>query len=266
LKNRLKQSTEQLDRIKIFTDEYPDGFSRTWREKKFTRPADPLALVCYWRKTNALETLLGYDVATSYEYARTLEGDVYNLGVPNKPHPAMDQLLDPDEESLELAKEIRSYYLNKISYRTFMTDREPSDFYKLVNEFFSMPIGTFTEHHIGVIVKLPELYEEDLEYDDLEETYTSHDNIEDGVKDLRLFFERCTILRRGKRRYRMYWLTTESKKHLYVLPVEHRNYLTPFIDKAIKSPVNITGYVNKYRLHPQSNFHVGRITEYYLND
>lgn len=252
--------------LKELLEEYPDGFSKSWREKKFTRPADPLALVCYWRKTNALETLLGYDVANAYEYARLLEGDVYQLGVGDKRHPAMDELLDPDNESIELAKEIRNYYHNKISYRTFMTEREPSTFYGLVNEFFNMPIGTFTEHHVGVIVKLPEFYEEDLEYDYLEETYTSHDNLKDGVKDLRLFFERCTVLRRGKRRYRMYWLTTENKKHLYVLPVEHRNYLTPFIDKAIKSTVNITGYVNKYRLHPQSNFQVGRITEYYLND
>lgn len=266
MKSRLKQSIEQLDGGKKFIDEYPDGFSKSWREKKFTRPADPLALVCYWRKTNALETLLGYDVANAYEYARLLEGDVYQLGVGDKRHPAMDELLDPDNESIELAKEIRNYYHNKISYRTFMTEREPSTFYGLVNEFFNMPIGTFTEHHVGVIVKLPEFYEEDLEYDYLEETYTSHDDLKDGVKDLRLFFERCTVLRRGKRRYRMYWLTTENKKHLYVLPVEHRNYLTPFIDKAIKSTVNITGYVNKYRLHPQSNFQVGRITEYYLND
>lgn len=266
MKSRLKQSIEQLDSGKKFIDEYPDGFSKSWREKKFTRPADPLALVCYWRKTNALETLLGYDVANAYEYARLLEGDVYQLGVGDKRHPAMDELLDPDSESIELAKEIRNYYHNKISYRTFMSEREPSTFYGLVNEFFNMPIGTFTEHHVGVIVKLPEFYEEDLEYDYLEETYTSHDDLKDGVKDLQLFFERCTVLRRGKRRYRMYWLTTENKKHLYVLPVEHRNYLTPFIDKAIKSPVNITGYVNKYRLHPQSNFQVGRITEYYLND
>jgi hypothetical protein len=61
-------------------------------------------------------------------------------------------------------------------------------------------------------------------------------------------------------------MTTKNKKHLYVLPVEYYNYLTPFIDKAIKSSIKVTGYVNKYRLHPQSSFHVGRITEYYLND
>jgi hypothetical protein len=265
--------------IEQATWEQDDRDHTVKNRRQFKVQADPLALVVYWRKTNILETLMGTDMHYTYDMCRALEGNLFRitddsyiseLYKPDEESIAeakqiRDKLYKPDEESIAEAKQIRDYYKSRLGFRAMMNERV-GDFDKKLSEFLDQDRGYILEDQLGMVVKLPEMYQTDLVYDKLRDEYTSvavkkknkfHAS-SIGPTAMRLRYVTKTKHREKRRNYVMYWFSYDGK--LYNLPVEANNYLRPFIEREIKKPeFDITGYVSVAHLHPNSDFWVFRI-------
>jgi hypothetical protein len=254
-----------MNNVFVDLDEYvvynPDKLETS--RKKFTVKSDPLALVLYWEKTEILTTITGGDMVYTYDMCRALEGNyLYRLDG-NDDH--IQQLYKPDDESIAEAMQIRDYYRSRLGLRAMMNERV-GDFDKKLSEFLEQDRGYILEDQLGMVVKLPEMYQTDLVYDKLRDEYTSVAVKKKNKFDwslpertaMRLRYVTKTKHRENRRNYVMYWFSYDGK--LYNLPVEANNYLRPFIEREIKKPeFDITGYVNVAHLHPNSDFWVYRI-------
>lgn len=215
--------------------------------------ADPLALVCYWKKLNLVELLYGedhpsiiwalcrfLDSATFSETAGQLEMSLGN--------PSMDlEHFEPDEESITEANEIREYYHLKMSTRAFMEERGLSPFYVRLHDFFNLHNGNILETDFGLVAGLPDMYKEDLEYDWLEENSTSF-NQDPRLSPLHhsglMQFDNLKyIMRTVKRSHNgktyLFWFWNEAKQ-LHCISVAPRNILMGFINRAVKSGNDLT--------------------------
>ena len=243
------------------TWEWDDGDHTVSNRRQFEVKADPLALVVYWSNTNILETLMGTDMHYTYDMCRALEGNLFRVNVNSD----ISELYKPDDESIAEAKKIRDYYRSRLGLRAMMNERV-GDFDKKLSEFLDQDRGYILEDQLGMVVKLPEMYQTDLVYDKLRDEYTSvaekqknkfHLSMPERTA-MRLRYVTKTKHRENRRNYVMYWFSYDGK--LYNLPVEANNYLRPFIEREIKKPeFDITGYVSVAHLHPNSDFWVYRI-------
>lgn len=223
-------------------------------------PADPLAVVVYWQKTNMLETVTGA-YQSQHSICRALE-----CGTPSVDYSLIntDKLKSeggyrPDTESVETARRIRDYYQVRLAYRAFMNEQS-SKFDQNLHDFLKQPIGKFNSNHLGVIVNLPGMYETDIKYDSIKvgrESLPQQDNQWWSLPtqvDATLKYVDKLPHRRARRNYSIYYFE-DAQNRLYKIKTEKNEYLRPFLEHFCnRGTMKISGYLTIEPLHPNSDF------------
>lgn len=231
-------------------------------QKEYIKMHDPIALMHFWRKTDMIETLVGIS-PTNYDYARLLEGDLLYQTTDSA------DVYSPDEESIAEAKKIRDYYGLKIAHRSFTTDEPLSEYFKELNTFLNMEVGTYLHSHIGVITTLLRVYDEDTSYDRLMSNHKSFPV--DESLEYKIVTEKSTVdnlvlvdkIRMSKvgRQYTLYCFKDDAE-NIYTIMCNINNELTPFIDRVTRDPISIRGVVSHVQLFPYANYLVGKFYDY----
>lgn len=133
------------------------------------------------------------------------------------------------------AESVRKYYAKRWFW-TALNNRSLSPFRQRAQYLLESRTCQIKKKDIGIYIKLPWFYEEDIVYEDLKKELITTDlpNLRLGRdKSLRrLEFVRETFGWQGKRRMKRYWFKDENN-YLYGLEVETGNPLLPMFDDMI---------------------------------
>ncbi len=202
---------------------------------------DPLACVVHWEKTNADLSFIA-DGSPMSIWCTMLRSDA-------------TQLKDyrPDRESIEEAEKIRTHYRSKLGMRAIANENDFTDYQKKLGKFISINfksgLGVSNEmplDYLGLVVRLPQMYKEDMIFQKLEEKYSSakemsiFDSAVDKVMTLQ-FVDKFNFHKdvNGKLQY---FFTKDNE--IYVLKLQQDNILTPLLRNEIKAgdgQLTITG-------------------------
>jgi len=203
--------------------------------------SDPLACVVHWDKTNA-------------DLSFIADGSPMNIWCTMLRSEAT-QLKDyrPDSESIEEAEKIRTHYRHKLGMKAITNENGFTDFQKKLGKFISMHFKSgrginnkMPLDYLGLVVRLPQMYKEDMFWQKLEENYSSATEISifDSAVDrvMTLQFVDKFNFHRDVNGTCQYFFTKDNE--IYVLKLKHDNILTPLLRNEIKAgngKLTITG-------------------------
>jgi hypothetical protein len=201
---------------------------------------DPLACVVHWEKTNADLSFIADGTPMSI-WCTMLRSDA-------------TQLKDyrPDMESKKEAEKIRTHYRSKLGMRAIANENDFTDYQKKLGKFISINfksgLGVSNEmplDYLGLVVRLPQMYKEDMIWLKLEEKYSSAMDMStfgltvDKVMSLQ-YIDKFNF--HNDVYGNQYFFTKDNE--IYVLKLQQDNILTPLLRNEIKAgngKLTITG-------------------------
>lgn len=140
-----------------------------------------------------------------------------------------------DAEVKEKASAIRKYYTKRWFWNA-LNSTKLSSFRQRAYELLETQTRTVLKKDLGIYVKLPWFYEEDIVYEDFKKELKTDDipNLSPGrgKSQRRLEFLKTSNGWQGKRRTTRYWFKDDNK-FLYGIELEMQNPLLPFFEEAI---------------------------------
>lgn len=174
-------------------------------------------------------------------------------------------------EIREQAETIRSYFIKKYIWAGLKSDKGLSSFKSKTAQLLTSRETRLTETEVGLMVKLPWFYDEDMVYNELRSNYTPHPLANNPVPsygkahELELNFVHSNLRWRGNVRNQIYWFK-DSENHLYHIALDLKNplllffvgFLTPRMKfESLLSPSTIGGIVScklyNYKLLKEPN-------------
>lgn len=202
---------------------------------------DPLACVVHWDKTNADLSFIA-DGSPMSIWCTMLRSDATLL-----------KDYRPDRESIEEAEKIRTHYRSKLGMRAITNENDFTDYQRKLGKFLSIDFKSgrgcqnkMPLDYLGLVVRLPQMYKEDMVWQKLEEEYSSatemsiFDSAVDRVMALK-FVDKFNF-HNDVNGNSQYFFTKDNE--IYVLKLKHDNILTPLLRNEIKAgngKLTITG-------------------------
>ena len=141
-----------------------------------------------------------------------------------------------DQNVKDRAEAIRKFYTKQWFWNSLSSNRSLSPFRQRAHYLLESRTREVLKKDIGIYVKLPWFYEEDMIYNefkkDLITTDLPHLSPGRGKSQRRLEFLKTTNGWQGKRRLTRYWFKDDNK-FLYSIEIEMQNPLIPFFEEAI---------------------------------
>jgi len=214
---------------------------RAERLETISLDCDPLACVVHWDKTNADMSFIA-DGSPMSVWCTMLRSDATHL-----------KDYQPDRESIEEAEKIRTHYRHKLGMRAITNENVFTDYQRKLGKFISIHfksgLGIRNEmplDYLGLVVRLPQMYKEDMVWQKLEEEYSSatETSIFDSAIDrvMALQFVDKFNFHNDVNGNSQYFFTKDNE--IYVLKLKHDNILTPLLRNEIKAgngKLTITG-------------------------
>ena len=166
-------------------------------------------------------------------------------------------LVKPDEEDRVRAQELRRYYGNAMTFDALRGAGANTSFRQKLYAIASN-CHTYTKEDVGLLYRLPYLYEEDLCLDDLKERYRTYDNYHRPFEvEMSLTLDRTMLHSRRSGEHYHYWLHSQHQCYLYNVVVRHDNPLRSVIESLVQEP-------RRYRVTAYAKQMMGRRNFVYL--
>lgn len=140
-----------------------------------------------------------------------------------------------DDDVREKARLIRKYYTKRWFWNA-LNSTGMSAFRQRAYELLESQTRTVLKKDLGIYVKLPWFYEEDIVYEEFKKELITDDipNLSPGrgKSQRRLEFLKTSNGWQGKRRTTRYWFKDDNR-FLYGIELEMQNPLIPFFEEAI---------------------------------
>ena len=134
------------------------------------------------------------------------------------------------------ADQIRDYYSKKIMLWK-LTDCKLSQFRQDLNTFIHGPKDSIREGFVGLVHRLPEIYDYDVEFDTLKQ-YANAGKIKYVSKNFQLKFKK-KLLWKQRNFTRVEYFFTDQLDNLWCLPFDDKNQLLQVFDKTLNDVVSI---------------------------
>lgn len=159
-----------------------------------------------------------------------------------------------EEEDYIKAQELRRYYGGTMTFDALKGQGLRTSFRQKLYAIASN-CHTYTKEDVGLLYRLPYLYEEDLCLDDLKERYKTVDNYTQPVEITGEFTLDCTMLhsRRSGEHYH-YWLHSQHKCYLYNIVVRHDNPLRSMLESLLQKPRQYHALAYAKQMQGKRNF------------
>lgn len=142
----------------------------------------------------------------------------------------------PEEQDYTKAQELRRYYGGTMTFDALKGQGLRTSFRQKLYAIASN-CHSYTKEDVGLLYRLPYLYEEDLCLDDLKERYKTVDHYTQPVEITGEFTLDRTMLhsRRSGEHYH-YWLYSQHQYYLYNVVVRHDNPLRSVLESLLQTP------------------------------
>ena len=139
-------------------------------------------------------------------------------------------------EIKEQAEKIRKYYTRRWFWTSLSGDKPLSSFRQRAHYLLESRTREVMEKDLGIYVKMPWFYEEDIVYEEFKKELITKDlphlSPGRGRSQRRLEFLKTSNSWQGKRKVTRYWFKDDNK-FLYAIELEMQNPLLPFFEEAI---------------------------------
>ena len=141
-----------------------------------------------------------------------------------------------DQDVKDRAEAIRKFYTKQWFWNSLSSNRSMSAFRQRAHYLLESRTREVLKKDIGIYVKLPWFYEEDMIYNEFKKelitTDIPHILPSKGISQRRLEFLKTSNGWQGKRRSKRYWFKDDNR-FLYGIDLEMANPLLPFFEEAI---------------------------------
>lgn len=156
-------------------------------------------------------------------------------------------MIKPDDEDRVQAQELRRYYGGTMTFDALKGSGLKTTFRQKLYAIASN-CHNYTKEDVGLLYRLPYLYEEDLCLDDLKQRYQTVGDIKQPMEIVGQFgLDRTMLHSRRSGEHYHYWLHSEHRQYLYNVVVRHDNPLRGVLESLMQQPrqYRATAYVKQ---------------------
>lgn len=165
------------------------------------------------------------------------------------------------EEDRIKARLIRDYYSKKIMMWKLL-GKELSMFRKDLNTFIHSDNRKVNPEMVGMIYRLPEFYDYDIEFDKMAENAKhfiseKHNYIRDLETKKVKFLRKVKTVRKQLTPKMEYWFIDDNK-HLIKVDIAPNNPLIQIWDQLVQTPIELEGYFQLYSYDRRQYLHLNK--------